>query len=232
MLKSGIDQQALIEQFSQATAQQGEALRQAVAEATLKALQGRELTLQNVRGVLKAVTQAASAGAARNALPEVDVSALLTQAFEGMDGALLKAVEAQRAALQQFVDRGVDLRDKQMKTALASLEKMEDVFFDTVGKGAHAAGQPLAGPWDQVLESMKLKGTGTGTQASAAMTDLMAQTRTALRDGRALGLQASQALLEGYATLVSGVLIGMSQGLRGVSAPSPAPAPSSRARKS
>ena len=36
-----------------------------------------------------------------------------------------------------------------------------------------------------------------------------------LRDGRALGLRASQAMLDGYATLVSGVLIGMSDALRG-----------------
>ena len=32
-----------------ATAKQGEALRKAVGEATLKALQGRELTMENIR---------------------------------------------------------------------------------------------------------------------------------------------------------------------------------------
>ena len=53
MFKSGIDQDSLIKLFSQASTKQGEALRKAVSEATLKALQGRELTLQNIRGVLK-----------------------------------------------------------------------------------------------------------------------------------------------------------------------------------
>ena len=66
MIKSGIDQDAMIDMFSQATTQQGEALRKAVSEATLKALQGRELTLKNIRGVLKTVTEAASTGAARH----------------------------------------------------------------------------------------------------------------------------------------------------------------------
>ncbi len=230
MLKSGIDQQALVDMFSQATAKQGEALRQAVSGATLKALQGRELTLTNIRSVLKTVTQAASAGAAKSSLPEGDVTAMLTQAFEGMDAALLQAVEANRKALQQFVDQGVDLQEAQMKSALGNLEKMEDMFFDTVSKGAHAAGQPMPGPWDQVLEAMKVKGTGTGTQATAAMSQLMDQTRSALRDSRALGLKTSQALLSSYAALVSGVLIGMSQGLQGGGAAADPPA-GSRARK-
>lgn len=231
MIKSGIDQQALVDMFAKATAQQGEALRQSVSEATLKALQGRELTLTNIKAVLKAVTQAASAGAAQNHLPEVDVTALLTQAFEGMDAALLQAVEANRKALQQFVDQGVDLQEKQMKGALANLEKMEDVFFETVAKGAHGAGQPMPGPWDQVLEAMKLKGTGTGAQAETAMNQLMDQTRTALRDSRALGLRTTQALLASYSTLVSGVLIGMSQGLTQGGASTDEPATGSRGRK-
>ena len=59
MIKSGIDQDAIVKMFADATAKQGETLRKAVGEATLKALQGREVTMENVRKVLKTVTQAA-----------------------------------------------------------------------------------------------------------------------------------------------------------------------------
>jgi hypothetical protein len=65
ILKNGIDQAALIHTFTDATAKQGEAIRRAVHEATLKALQGRELTRANIRQVLGTVTKAASAGAAK-----------------------------------------------------------------------------------------------------------------------------------------------------------------------
>ncbi|HTP71171.1 MAG TPA: DUF6781 family protein [Burkholderiaceae bacterium] len=214
MLKAGIDQDALIDMFAKASAQQGEALRKAVSEATLKALQGRELTVTNIRNVLKTVTQAASSGAAKNGLPAVDLEALLARAFDGMDAALLKAVQAQRAALQQFVDQGVELNNRQMKSALANLEKMEDVFFSTVGKAAEGAGGALQGPWEQVLESMKLKGTGTGAQAKTSIAALMSQAQTALREGRSAGLRGAQAMMDSYAALVSGVLIGMSEGLQ------------------
>ena len=213
MIKSGIDQDAIINMFSQATAKQGEALRKAVSEATLKALQGRELTLENIRKVLKTVTQASSAGAALNPAGPVDVEAMLGKAFAGMDAALLQAVQANQKALEQFVGQGVGLQDKQMKSALANIEKMEDVFFSTVSKAVQGVSGPMQGPWEQVLKGMKLSGTDTGAQATQSVEQLMQQAQTALRDGRATGVRAAQAMMDSYAALVSGVLIGMSEGL-------------------
>jgi hypothetical protein len=219
MIKSGIDQDALVAMFSEATAKQGEALRKAVAEATLKALQARELSLANMRSVLKTVTEAASAGAAKSGLPMPDVEDLLGQAFAGMDAALLKTVEANRKALEQFVGQGMDVQEKQIKGVLANLEKMEDMFFTTVGKAAQGVGQPLAGPWGQVLETMKLQGTDTGVGASQTVEQMLAQAQTTLRDSRNTGLRAAQAMMQSYSTLVSGVLIGMSEGLQPPKAP-------------
>ena len=220
MSKTGIDQDALIQMFAQATAKQGDALRKAVAEATLRALQGRELTLKNIKGVVKTVTEAASVGAAQN--PAVDAEALLSKAFAGMDGALLQAVEANRKALAQFVGQGIDLQEKQLKGAIADLEKMEDMFFSTVSKAAESAGAPVQASWAQVLEAMKLKGTAVGGQADATVEQLMGQARDAVRQSRALGMKATQALLESYSALVSGVLIGMSEGLQQGGASEPA----------
>jgi hypothetical protein len=214
MIKSGIDQEAIVKMFSEATSKQGEMLRKGVSDATLKALQGRELTMENIKKVLKSVTTAATTGAAQNMGSSVDVEAMLTKAFAGMDAALLQAVEANRKALQQFVDQGTDLKDKQLASAIANIEKMEDTFFDAVGKAVSSASGPMQGPWDHVLSAMKLKGTDTGAQATQTVEQLMSQTRTAMRQGRAAGTKAAQAMLDGYAALVSGVLIGMSEGLQ------------------
>jgi len=213
MIKSGIDQDAIISMFSQATAKQGETLRKAVGEATLKALQGRELTMENIRKVLKSVTEASSAGAALNPAGQVDIEAMLTKAFAGMDGALLQAVQANRKALEQFASQGVDLQSKQMKSALANVEKMEDMFFATVSKAVKDASGPTQGPWDQVLSAMKLSGTQTGNQAHEAVEQLMTQSRDAIRQSRASSIKAAQAMMDSYSALVSGVLIGMSDGL-------------------
>ena len=213
MIKSGIDHDAIISMFSQATAKQGEALRKAVGDATLKALQGRELSMENIRKVLKSVTEASSAGAAMNPAGKVDIEAMLSKAFAGMDAALLQAVQANRKALEQFASQGVDMQSKQMQSALSNVEKMEDVFFATVGKAVKDASGPMQGPWDQVLSAMKLSGTQTGNQAQLAIEQLMTQSRDAMRSSRASSVKAAQAMLDSYSALVSGVLIGMYEGL-------------------
>ena len=222
MIKSGIDQDALITMFAQAGAKQGEALRKAVSNATLQALQGRELTLDSIKKVVKTVAGAASMGVARNPASPVDVEAMLGKALAGIDSALLQAVEANRKALEQFVSHGVGLGEKPMKDALANIEKMEDTFFDAVAKASKTAG-PLQAPWEHALSALKIKGSDTGAQATQTVESLLAQAQTTLRTTRASGIRAAQAMLDSYASLVSGVLIGMSEGLQsGKSAARPA----------
>lgn len=212
-MKAAIDADALIDMFSSASARQGEQLRNAVCQATLGALQGRELSLKNIRDVLKTMTKAASAGAAQNTGAGVDVEQLLDKAVSGMDDALLKAVEANRMALQQFADQGVGVQEKQLKKAVQELEKMEDTFIGVLQKAAEAANEQMGRPWNAVLEKLQAGGTLSGAQASSTA-EQFAQMQSAMRDGRAAGLRAAQALAESYTALVSGVLIGMSEALQ------------------
>jgi hypothetical protein len=219
MAKTMMDPEALISMFETATAKQSTQLRKAVSDATLQALQGRELTLKNMRGALKSVSEAASQGAAKNLGAGVDVESLLDHAVAGMDDAMLKAVEANRAALQQFVAQGADLREKHLKKAIGDLEKMEDTMMAALKKTADGAGAPLAGAWSQVLEKLQAGGTLTGAQAAGTVEQLTAQMQTAMRDTRAASLRAMQAMAESYAAMVSGVLLGMSDALQQGSAP-------------
>jgi hypothetical protein len=202
--------------FESATARQGEQLRRATTQATLAALQGRELTLKNIRGTLKAVADAASAGAARNVSDGIEPEALLDKAVAGIDDALLKAVEANRMALGSLQAQGADLRDKHLAKALADLEKMEDTMFDALKKAAAGATAPMAGPWSQVLEKMQAGGTASGAQAALTAEQLTAQFQSAVRSTRAASLRAVQAMAENYAAMASGVLIGMQEAFQSV----------------
>ena len=222
MPRFGFDQDALIEQFAEASARQGEALRKAVQEATLKALQGRELTLKNIKDVVKQVSGAAAQGAGQNPMGAAQMEPLLAKAIAGMDAALLQAVEANRRALQQLMDYGAGLRENQVKKAMSDIENMEDMFFTTVRKAVAGGAGPLQGAWTQVLDKMQVKGSGTGAHAAQTIEQLTEQAQTALRDGRAMGMKAAQTLLDSYAALASGVLIGMSQGMQGDAAGSEA----------
>ena len=215
--KPAFDADALITQFETASAEGSAKLRQAVSDATLQALQGRELSLKNIRAVLSTVTQAANTGLAKNATPGLDADALIDQAVSGMDDALLKAVDAHRVALQQLTNQGADLREKHLKKALSDLEKFEDMFMSTVQKGSAGIGEPFAGAWSQVMDKLNAGGTLSGARAASTaeqMSQTALQMQTAMRDSRAAGLRAAQALAESYTAMVSGVLIGMSDAMR------------------
>lgn len=233
MLKSGIDQDALIEMFASASAKQTAQLRDAVGQATLKALQGREMSLKNIKSVLKSVTEAASTGALQNVTPKVDVETMLNGALAGMDDALLKAVDANRVALERLADQGVGMQEKQLKKALDDLQKLEDTMFETVRKATSGAGMDkLSGPWAEVLGKMEQSGSLTGAQARATFEQMTGQMQTAMRETRAASLKAAQTLAQSYTALVSGVLMGMSDALRqGGAAEAPASKPAAKSTR-
>ncbi len=214
MPKPMFDADALVAMFENATATQGAQLRKATTEATMAALQGRELTLKNMRGALKQVADAASAGVAKNVLPNIDAEDLLEQAVAGMDQAMLKAVDANRVALTTLTSQGADLREKHLSKALADLEKMEDTMFDAMKKAAAGAGAPMASAWAPVLEKMQAGGTLSGAQAATTAEQMTEQMHTAIRTTRAASLRAAQALAESYTAMVSGVLLGMSDAIQ------------------
>jgi hypothetical protein len=219
--KPAFDADALITQFETASAQGSAQLRQAVSDATLQALQGRELSLKNIRSVLATVTQAANTGLAKNVTPGMDADALIDQAVSGMDDALLKAVDAHRVALQQLTHQGADLREKHLKKALTDLEKFEDMFMTTLQKGGTGLGEPFAGAWGQALEKLNVGGSLSGAKAASTVEQMAQQMQTAMRDSRAAGLRAAQVLAESYTAMVSGVLIGMADAMRSPAAKTP-----------
>jgi hypothetical protein len=228
MPKFGFDQEALMGQFAEASARQGEALRKSVQEATLKALQGRELTMKNIQAAVKQVSQAAAQGAVQNPLGAEQMEPLLAKAVAGMDAALLQVVEANRRALQQLVEYGAGVRETQVKKAMSDLEKMEDMFFSTVRKSVGDGSNPLQSAWAHVLDKVQMKGSGTGAHATQTVEQLTDQAQATLREGRAIGLKTAQALLDSYAALASGVLIGMAQGMQAESGASETPAAKSK----
>ena len=224
MTKPMFDAGALISMFENATAQQGAQLRTATTQATMSALQGRELTLKNMRDVLKQVAAAASAGAAKNVMPGIDAEDLLDQAVAGMDQAMLKAVDANRVALTTLTSQGADLREKHLSKALADLEKMEDTLFDALKKTASGAGAPMASAWAPILEKMQAGGTLSGAQAAVTAEQMTEQMQTAMRTTRAASMRAAQALAESYTAMVSGVLLGMSDAIQSAAKPKKPPA--------
>src|SRR5215207_1369104 len=134
-----MDADEVLKGLAQESVKQGENLRSAV----------RELTLDQIKRVVGAVTQGVNLGAASSKL---DPNQVLGEAFSGMDEAVLRAVQANHLALQQLPAQGQSLRDSQFKKALDDLERLEDEFIKTVKDATKKGNQQLRAQWASVLQ--------------------------------------------------------------------------------
>jgi hypothetical protein len=209
-MKTMIDTDEMLTQMTAQAVAQGEGLRTTVRDLTLRALQSRELSLSQIKSVIGSVTEGVNLGAIQGKL---DTSEVFEQALAGMDDALLKVVEASRIALHQITGEQ-EFRDSNLKKALDDLERLEDEFLATVKKTASGAGAPFKSQWSGALQDSMAAGTATGQQVISMMEQYGDQVRKAARAQRDAGFRAAHALAQNFATLASGVLIGLSEAMQ------------------
>jgi Family of unknown function (DUF6781) len=185
-------------------------IRSAVRDITLKALQARELGLAQINSVVRNVTAGVNAGLADKS----NVEAALADAVAGMDDALLKVVEANQVALTKLTEGGASFEDSSVKKALDELEKFEDRFRNGIKEGTQEAGDRLRQQWASILEKIPHGGTDTGERAMQTLAEHAQQAQDALASSREAGLKVAHTLAQNYATLVSGVLMGLSEAIQ------------------
>ena len=197
--------------LAQESVKQGENLRTAVRELTLNALRGRELTVEQIKRVVSAVTQGVNLGAASS---KMDPERVLGEAFTGMDEAVLKAVQANHLALQQLSAQGQSMRESHMKKALDELERLEDEFYATIKDAAKKGSKQVKDQWASVLQRTESSGTGTASQIEATLEEFGDRMHEAIKQQRRTALKATEAMAENFTTLASGILIGLTEGLQ------------------
>ena len=210
MIKPKVDVDEVLKNLASAAVAQGGNLRANVRDVTVRALQARELSLSKIREVLRSVTEGINLGVAKT---KGDVAKPLADALAGMDDALLKAVQASQIALQQLTDQGVDFKDSKIKKALNDLERLEDEFLKTVKQAATHASAQVRPQWVAVLKAAP-ESMATGAQVEVMMERFGEPVRSAIRKQREMSMKAAHVMTQNFATLASGVLIGLSEGLQ------------------
>ena len=210
MTNPAIDVDQVLKSLASQSIKQGSNVRTAVRNLTLKALQQRELTLHQIGKVLRSVTEGATLGVAKR---EIKVEKALSDTVAGMDDALLKAVQASNVALHKLTGEGYDYEDSNLKQALDELEKLEDEIIQSIVQATAGASEKVKAPWNRVLEKTRRSGTATGTQVTSTLRDYAARAQAAMREQRETGFKTAHLLTQNFAILVSGILIGMSEGL-------------------
>lgn len=220
-------QDEALKKLAQEAVTQGGNLRKAVRDITLQGLRIRELSLSQIRRVVHSVSEGVNLGAAEK---KVDASKALQDALAGMDDALRRAVQANRLALEQLSAAGQDFEDSHLKKALDDLEHLEDGFLTTIHQAADHANAQIKQQWDSILKNVKAGGTETGGQVATtldAFRDSGERGQQAFQESRRAGFKAAYMLTQNFATLASGVLIGLSEALQGPGAKEETPAASS-----
>jgi len=220
MMKPMLDADAVLTQMTAQAVAQGESLRSTVRDLTLQALQSRELSLAQIKSVIGSVAEGVNLGAMQG---QLDTDTVFSQALAGMDDALLKVVEASRIALHQITGER-EFHDSHLKKALDDLERLEDEFFATVKQATSGAGAPFKAQWSGALNESMSAGTATGAQVMSMMEQYGDQVRNAARAQRDASFRAVHALAQNFATLASGVLIGLTEAMQqGAAKPSATP---------
>jgi ElaB/YqjD/DUF883 family membrane-anchored ribosome-binding protein len=203
-----IDQ--VLKSLASQSIKQGRDVRATVRNLTLKSLQQRELTLEQIRKVLRSIIEGVSLGVGKR---EMKVEKALSDTVAGMDDALLKVVHASNVALHRLTGDGYDFEDSNLKRALDELEKLEDEFLGSIMAAADSAGEKIRAPWQRVLKRTKVAGTATGAQVASTLRDYAKRAKAAMRAQRETGFRAAYLLTQNFSILASGILIGMSEGL-------------------
>ena len=210
MIKSTVDVDDVLKNMASASVKQGENLRITVRDLTLKALQTRELSLGQIKSVLRSVSAGVNLGVGS---AKVDINKALADALAGMDQALLKAVQASAIALQQLGLEGEDFERSKAKKALDDLSRLEDEFLKTVRQASGNATEKIKAQWASILKSAKFGGTETGARAATTVEAFGQRMHAAIREQRTESLKHAYRLSQNFGTLASGVLIGLSEGL-------------------
>ena len=209
-MTNSIDIDEVLKKLAGESIKRSETVRAAVRDLTLKALQRRELTLDQIKQVLESITEGVNLGAVKRG---INIEKALSDALAGMDDALRKVVQASNVALQKLTGEGKDYEDSNLRQALDDLEKLEDAFLQSVTAAAESANEKIKAQWSGVLDRARASGTTTGTEVAAAVRDYGKRARAAMRKQRETGFKVAHLLTQNFATLVSGVLMGMSEGL-------------------
>ena len=206
-----IEVDEVLKKMAAESVKQGENLRVTVRDLTLKALQTRELTLDQVRQVVTSITEGVNVGAAK---AKIDAAKPLGDALKGMDDALLKAVEASRITLELFTDHGVGVKDSLVMVALDELEQLEDEFLRSVKQSAEHASSNIRAKWTPVLEKLKPGATETGVRVTSAIEEFSAHAKEAMRRQRRATVKATAMMQQSFGALASGVLVGLAEGMK------------------
>ena len=197
MNPSTINPDEMLKSMAAQAVKQHEQIRTTIRDLTLKTLQARDLSLEQINGVIRNITAGVNIGVG----DKTDTQQTLSDAFAGMDDALLKVVEANKLALQKLTDGGASFEESSVKKGLKELEAFEEKFLDGVNNAIQSSSDPIKQQWKSILDKIPRGGTETGAQVMETLNERAREAQVAVRSSREAGLKAMHTITQNYGRL-------------------------------
>jgi phage-related tail protein len=185
-------------------------IRERVRELTLAAFRERKFDFAAMREVMQQVSDGISLGAEHRG---EDLRQALGDAYQGMDEAVSKSVQATRLALEEVASKGREINDTEVRAALGAMKRLEQDMLSTLSGTAQRAGARVKSELEELASHAARAGTDTGAVITRTMTDFSQQLARTAGDATSAGVEAAKAMGERLAEATSGFLAGLSEAM-------------------
>lgn len=204
------DQNEAIKAEAATVVEQGKDLRTRVRDITLRALSRRSLSLGEVGGVVRAVSEGVSLGLGRRGGEVKDAA---REALGGLDEAMKKLAEVTRLTVQQAASQGREFHAQDLKPALDEMKRLEETFLSTVSQVTHAAGGRIKEEFQAFVSHGRRAGTDSGRVMADAVADFNKRFFSVVKEGVRESTGAASELKQRLGQVGSGILSGMADAL-------------------
>ncbi len=198
------------EEAARTAVENGDDIRGAVRNITLKALSEGQLDLKKMREVVQAVLRGTSVGII---MKGSQTKQLLQEAMTGVDEALAASAEASKLAVQEASGNIKNFSTQNLKQALDDLQALEDMFLDTVISIAKTSNIAVKDSLNSLAQHARTSGTLVGKAAAKAAGVLSSQLGQNMREGVSVSAESLLKVGAQMSQAAAGFLDGLAEAL-------------------
>ena len=181
---------------------------------TLKAIEQKDVSLDEIKGVLRAVTDGIHLGLAHRG---GEMAQALRDAVGGMDSALVKFAQTLQLSVEESIANGKEFRAGELKQLLETVRDLEKTLVEAIRKTGSQASGLIKAEMRNLSAHLTHTGTDVGGQALTTLTKLSGETRSVAHTGKMRIEQGSRAIAGRVVQFAGGVLTGVGEALRNTS---------------
>lgn len=202
----------LAEEVQKAIIHDGD-IENTVRDLTLKAMHANGIELESLQKIATAVLKGIQEGAQEKIVRASEQSSAaksqITQAVAGLDSAFAQLAGASKLALEEAAGKAKQFSEDELTETRANLEKLENIFLDTLKQTTTAAQDVISDVFKDLLTHAQHNGTTVGKQLKDTLAVFTHQMASTGRTQFEAGVKLTQTTVDLLYKISTGVLSGI-----------------------